>query len=68
MHTFIYCLITQDYSYIGIHLIFFNIRPPKNSIKPGPVITDDEEEEDSELIEAKIVLRDVSTTGKFILS
>ncbi|XP_018318040.1 transcription factor E2F4 isoform X2 [Mycetomoellerius zeteki] len=37
-------------------------RPPKNSIKPGPVITDDEEEEDSELIEAKIVLRDVSTT------
>ncbi|KYN41986.1 Transcription factor E2F5 [Trachymyrmex septentrionalis] len=36
-------------------------RPPKNSTKPDPVLTDDEEEEDSELIEAKIVLRDVST-------
>ncbi|KAL6435235.1 hypothetical protein ACFW04_005361 [Cataglyphis niger] len=37
-------------------------RPPKSSIKPqSPVLTDDEEEEDQELIEAKIVLRDVST-------
>ncbi|KYN15559.1 PREDICTED: transcription factor E2F5-like isoform X1 [Trachymyrmex cornetzi] len=36
-------------------------RPPKNSTKPDPVLTDDEEEEDSELIEAKIVLRDIST-------
>ncbi|XP_018051786.1 PREDICTED: transcription factor E2F4-like isoform X2 [Atta colombica] len=36
-------------------------RPPKNSTKPDPILTDDEEEEDSELIEAKIVLRDVST-------
>ncbi|XP_011688169.1 PREDICTED: transcription factor E2F4 [Wasmannia auropunctata] len=36
-------------------------RPPKNS-KPDPIITDDEEDEDSELIEAKIVLRDVRTT------
>lgn len=53
---------------IRIHLIFcFNNRPPKNS-KPDPILTDEEEEEDSELIEAKIVLRDVSTTGKSILS
>jgi len=57
---------------IEIHLIYFNIRPPKNITKPDPVpITDDEEEEDSELIEAKIVLRDVSTTGtlsKFVFN
>ncbi|KAL6260336.1 hypothetical protein P5V15_007867 [Pogonomyrmex californicus] len=39
-------------------------RPPKNT-KPDPVLTDDEDEEDSELIEAKIVLRDVSTTDIF---
>ncbi|XP_012529235.1 transcription factor E2F4 [Monomorium pharaonis] len=40
-------------------------RPPKNSTKPDPIlITDeaDDEDDDSELIEAKIVLRDVSTT------
>ncbi|XP_029161231.1 transcription factor E2F4-like [Nylanderia fulva] len=37
-------------------------RPPKSTIKPqSPVLTDDEDEEDQELIEAKIVLRDVST-------
>ncbi|XP_077274387.1 transcription factor E2F5 [Temnothorax americanus] len=35
-------------------------RPPKNTTKPDPIT--DEEEEDSELIEAKIVLRDVSTS------
>ncbi|KAL6435234.1 hypothetical protein ACFW04_005361 [Cataglyphis niger] len=41
-------------------------RPPKSSIKPqSPVLTDDEEEEDQELIEAKIVLRDVSTADIF---
>jgi len=51
------------------NIIYFNqFRPPKNSTKPDPILTDDEEEEDSELIEAKIVLRDVSTAGKFILS
>lgn len=37
-------------------------RPPKSSVKPqSPILTDDEDEEDQELIEAKIVLRDVST-------
>ncbi|XP_070160439.1 transcription factor E2F5 isoform X2 [Polyergus mexicanus] len=41
-------------------------RPPKSNIKPqSPVLTDDEEEEDQELIEAKIVLRDVSTADIF---
>lgn len=50
-----------------LNTIYFN-RPPKSSIKPqSPVLTDDEEEEDQELIEAKIVLRDVSTAGKFTL-
>lgn len=52
------------YKYIEQNLLN---RPPKSSIKPqSPVLTDDEEEEDQELIEAKIVLRDVSTAGKFI--
>lgn len=71
VHFYIVISTSQDYSYnciIRIHLIFcFNNRPPKNS-KPDPILTDEEEEEDSELIEAKIVLRDVSTTGKSILS
>jgi len=44
------------------------IRPPKSVAKPDPILTDEEEEEDSELLEAKIVLRDVSNTGKFILN
>ncbi|XP_012233344.1 transcription factor E2F5 [Linepithema humile] len=37
-------------------------RPPKSASKPNPVLTDDEDEEDPELIEAKIVLRDLNTT------
>ncbi|XP_076232722.1 transcription factor E2F5 [Calliopsis andreniformis] len=37
-------------------------RPPKGASKPDPVISDEDEEDDAELIEAKIVLRDVSTT------
>ncbi|XP_011157894.1 transcription factor E2F5 [Solenopsis invicta] len=39
-------------------------RPPRNSTKLDPVLTEDldDEDEDSELIEAKIVLRDVCTT------
>ncbi|XP_078044637.1 transcription factor E2F5 [Augochlora pura] len=37
-------------------------RPPKGASKPDPVISDEDEEEDAELIEAKIVLRDVSTS------
>lgn len=50
-----------------MNTIYFN-RPLKSSIKSqSPVLTDDEEEEDQELIEAKIVLRDVSTAGKIIL-
>lgn len=50
-----------------MNTIYLFNRPPKSSIKPqSPVLTDDEEEEDQELIEAKIVLRDVSTAGKFI--
>jgi len=48
--------------------IYFDIRPPKSVAKPDPILTDEEEEEDSELLEAKIVLRDVSNTGKFILN
>lgn len=38
-------------------------RPPKGASKPDPVISDEDEEDDAELIEAKIVLRDVSTSG-----
>lgn len=41
-----------------------NLRPPKGTSKPDPVISDEDEEDDAELIEAKIVLRDVSTSGK----
>ncbi|XP_053987323.1 transcription factor E2F4-like [Hylaeus anthracinus] len=37
-------------------------RPPKGASKPNPVLSDDDEEDDAELIEAKIVLRDVSTS------
>ena len=37
-------------------------RPPKGISKPDPVISDEEDEDDAELIEAKIVLRDVSTS------
>ncbi|XP_034188640.1 transcription factor E2F5 [Osmia lignaria lignaria] len=37
-------------------------RPPKGASKPDPVISDEDEEDDAELIEAKIVLRDVSTS------
>ncbi|CAK9823169.1 Transcription factor E2F5 [Anthophora retusa] len=37
-------------------------RPPKGVSKPDPVISDEDEEDDTELIEAKIVLRDVSTS------
>ncbi|XP_016912596.2 transcription factor E2F4-like [Apis cerana] len=37
-------------------------RPPKGISKPDPVISDEDEEDDAELIEAKIVLRDVSTS------
>lgn len=39
-------------------------RPPKGTSKPDPVISDEDEEDDAELIEAKIVLRDVSTSGE----
>ncbi|XP_031840830.1 transcription factor E2F5 [Nomia melanderi] len=35
-------------------------RRPKGASKPDPIVSDEDEEEDSELIEAKIVLRDVS--------
>ncbi|KZC04580.1 Transcription factor E2F5 [Dufourea novaeangliae] len=38
-------------------------QPPKGASKPDPVISDEDEEEDAELIEAKIVLRDVSTSN-----
>ncbi|KOC63834.1 Transcription factor E2F5 [Habropoda laboriosa] len=37
-------------------------RPPKGASKPDPIISDEDEEDDTELIEAKIVLRDVSTS------
>ncbi|XP_043254563.1 transcription factor E2F4-like [Colletes gigas] len=37
-------------------------RPPKGASKPDPVISDEDEEDDAELIEAKIVLRDVSAS------
>ncbi|CAK9809669.1 Transcription factor E2F5 [Anthophora plagiata] len=37
-------------------------RPPKGVSKPDPVLSDEDEEDDTELIEAKIVLRDVSTS------
>ncbi|KOX71364.1 Transcription factor E2F5 [Melipona quadrifasciata] len=37
-------------------------RPPKGTSKPDPVISDEDEEDDADLIEAKIVLRDVSTS------
>ncbi|XP_014204522.1 transcription factor E2F5 isoform X2 [Copidosoma floridanum] len=37
-------------------------RPPKNSVKPEPV-SEDEEDEDLDLLEAKIVLRDVNMSG-----
>ncbi|XP_076755287.1 transcription factor E2F5 isoform X2 [Xylocopa sonorina] len=37
-------------------------RPPKGAVKPDPVISDEDEEDDAELIEAKIVLRDVNTS------
>lgn len=63
-----YICFLQDCDCIQTHwtqFIYFN-RPPKSSIKPqSPVLTDDEEEEDQELIEAKIVLRDVSTADIF---
>lgn len=37
-------------------------RPPKTASKLDPVLSDDDDEDDAELIEAKIVLRDVSTS------
>ncbi|XP_026669913.1 transcription factor E2F4-like isoform X2 [Ceratina calcarata] len=37
-------------------------RPPKGANKPERIISDEDEEEDADLIEAKIVLRDVSTS------
>ncbi|XP_011494622.1 PREDICTED: transcription factor E2F4-like [Ceratosolen solmsi marchali] len=38
-------------------------RPPKNVSKTVSVLSEDEEEEDQDLLEAKIVLRDVDMTG-----
>lgn len=64
----IFFLQTCDYLKKQSNEICSDIRPPKSSTKPDPVLTDDEDEDDPELIEAKIVLRDVSNAGKFMLN
>lgn len=41
------------------------IRPPRSGVKNEVItVSDEENEEDPDCIEAKIVLRDVSTSGK----
>ena len=42
-------------------------RPPKNPLKIDPVVSEAEEEEDQDLLEAKIVLHDVDVTGIIFL-
>lgn len=42
-------------------------RPPKGTSKHSSTLSDEEDEDDPELIEAKIVLRDVNTSGKWKL-
>lgn len=51
---------------MGILIIFFRhlFRPPRGAGKVNPVLSDEDEEEDPELLEAKIILSDVATSGR----
>jgi hypothetical protein len=53
-------------SLIFLKYLKYFFRPPKNISKTVSVLSEDEEEEDQDLLEAKIVLRDVDMTGTYV--